>query len=228
MRAVDWGFAGAVILTVAAGVTVFAGSPRTAGGLAVSAVCLLAGLTAWSRRNPGPMPYACRWILAISPFATPRLKKILQPRPGERLLEIGPGLGHHAIAMAPELLPGGELTVADIQQEMLDAMMARVNASGVTNIVPRQADASRLPFESTTFDAAYLSAVLGEVPNRQAALNELHRVLKPGGRLIVAEILIDPDYVPLKRVIREAEAAGFHFDAKTGSWLAYAARFVRV
>jgi trans-aconitate 2-methyltransferase len=54
----------------------------------------------------------------------------------------------------------------------------------VTNITATQGDARRLPYGNAAFDAAYLVAVLGEIPDEDAALRELARALKPGGRLI--------------------------------------------
>lgn len=227
MRLVDWGFVAAGLMTAGAVVTLIGGSPGWAGLLVISALVLLGLLIAWSRRHPGPMPYAWRWILRISPLATARLKGVLNPRAGEHLLEIGPGVGHHAIAIAPDLLPAGELEVIDVQQAMLDAVMDRVGAAGITNVFARQADATDLPFQNASFDGAYLSAVLGEIPNRDRALRELHRVLRTGGRLVVSEVLIDPDYIPLRRLIREAAAAGFRFEKKKGNAVAFAARFVR-
>lgn len=171
------------------------------------------------------MPFACRWVLGISPLATNRLRDLLRPSPGERMLEIGPGLGHHALAIAPALRPDGELEVLDVQQEMLDAVMKRVRAAGVDNVFARQGDASALPYELDRFDAVYMNAVLGEIPDRERTLRELHRVIKPSGRVVIAEVLIDPDYIPLRRLVREFEAAGYIFERKVGTALAYAAKF---
>lgn len=227
MRPVDWGF---VAAGLGAAVSVFAlvtGRAAVASSLALVSVTVLGLLVVWSRRHPGPMPYAYRWILRFSPMTTSMLKRALVPRSGERLLEIGPGVGHHALAIAADLLPGGEIDVVDVQQEMLDAVMARVRSAGIGNVFAMQGNATALPYEKGTFDAAYLSAVLGEIPNRTLAMSELNRVLKPGGRLVVAEVVIDPDYISLNRLVEEAAAAGFTFEQKAGSLFAYAASFRR-
>jgi ubiquinone/menaquinone biosynthesis C-methylase UbiE len=78
---------------------------------------------------------------------------------------------------------------ADLQQEMLDHTMRRAAEAGVRTIEPRRGDARELPYADATFDAAYLVAVLGEVPDPDAALRELARILKPGGRLVVGAVL---------------------------------------
>lgn len=171
------------------------------------------------------MPYTIRWLLYLSPHAPGYLRKILRPQSGEHVLEIGPGVGHHALAVAPALSPAGTLQVLDLQQEMLDAVMRRAIAAGVTNIVAKQADAQHLPYPDASFDAAYLSAVLGEIPDQAATLRELRRVLKDNGRLVVAEVFLDPDYVPLSTLREEAGRAGFVFEEKLGPSFAYYARF---
>lgn len=122
--------------------------------------------------------------------------------------------------------PDGRVDVLDVQQEMLDATATRAERYGVRNIVATLADASgRLPYEDGSFDAACLSSVLGEIPDGEGASRELHRVLKPGGRLIVAEVALDPDFVPTGRLRSLGEAAGLRFDRRLGPPFAYRARF---
>ena len=179
----------------------------------------------WSNNYVGPMPSAFRWVLFLVPHALQCFNKILRPRVGEHLLEIGPGVGHHALGIAPLLRPNGTLKVMDLQQKMLDAVMRRAIADGIANIVPTQADAQNLPYPEATFDAVYLSAVLGEIPDQVAALREIRRVLKPHGRLVVAEVLIDPDYVSLTKLRKRAEGVGFVFEEKLSLGVAYFGRF---
>ena len=83
---------------------------------------------------------------------------------------------------------------------MLDEMMGRAHARGLSNVVPMQGDVQQIPFPDATFDAAFLVATLGEVPDRDRALRDLRRVLKSGGRLIVGEGQPDPHMVPPRRV----------------------------
>ena len=181
----------------------------------------------WNRMSPIPFPYSFRWFLRLlGPIHSPtRLAHILQPRSGEHLLEIGPGIGTHALAIASALGPDGVLDVLDVQREMLEAVGRRARAAGVSNISPRQGDAAHLPYADGIFDGAYLIGVLGEIPDGDGALREFSRVLKPTGRLVIGELFIDPDFVPLQRLQARAEQAGFIFRRKAGCALAYLARF---
>jgi 27-O-demethylrifamycin SV methyltransferase len=110
---------------------------------------------------------------------------------------------------------------------MLDVVARRAARRGTTNLVLRLADAQRLPNADATFDGAYLSAVLGEIPSPARALHELHRVLKPGGRLVIAEVCLDPDFVSFGTLRLDAEIAGFVFEQRRGFSGAYTARFRR-
>ena len=225
MRAHDW----ASLLAMAGGAAVVVAllRGRLVWALLWGAVTLAAGMAArtWSRRNPGPMPYALRWTLYLIPHAPSQLKKLLEPVKGEHILEIGPGVGHHALAVAGALAPGGVLDVLDVQQEMLDAVLRRAHAAGISNISARQGTAHELPYPDGAFDGAYLSAVLGEIPDQAQALRELRRVLRPNGRLVVTEGILDPDYVPFAALRELAARAGFVFERKLGPGFAYMARF---
>jgi ubiquinone/menaquinone biosynthesis C-methylase UbiE len=180
----------------------------------------------WSRDAPTPLPYLLRWELAI-PRPTGPLRRALAAREGERILEIGPGLGQHAVEVAEYVGPQGRVDVLDVQHEMLDATAARAKRREVHNVVAALANApGRLPYEDDSFDAAYIVTVLGEVPDRRQMLSELRRVLKPGGRLIVGEIAIDPDFVPARQLRPMAEAAGLRLVRRLGPPFAYHAQFV--
>ena len=181
----------------------------------------------WSRQSPVPMPYFMRWTLLVprGPHSPARVQRLLQPRRGERILEIGPGVGVHAIPIAEALQPNGILDVLDLQQEMLEELTRRATRHGLSNILPRQGDAQRMPYPDASFDAAYLVSVLGEIPDPRSALRELRRVLKPDGRLLVCEVFLDPDFISLPALHALAADAGFAFDRKSGVRAAYSALF---
>jgi SAM-dependent methyltransferase len=193
--------------------------PALLGAAAACATAAAAGMVLSDR---APYPYSMHRLLDIPlPLLTcRRLDSLLEPRAGQRVLEIGPGTGLQSLHVAPQLGAGGQLAVVDIQQEMLDHVMARAASRSIRNIAPHRADAGALPFADAVFDAAYLVTVLGEVPGPLAALMELRRVLKPGGRLIVGEFA-DRHHVPLATLARLANDAGLHLTRRTGLPLAY-------
>jgi ubiquinone/menaquinone biosynthesis C-methylase UbiE len=195
----------------------------------VGAAAAVAGAALWWRRNPSACPYSQRfWVEAPHPFITrSRLREILDPKPGERILEVGPGTGYYTLEVADWLGSEGAVDILDIQREMLDHTMHRAGERGVANITPTEADATAMPYEDGSFDAAYLVTVLGEVPDQDVAVRELARVLRPGGRLVVGELLGDPHYVTLRVLRLRGAAAGLHFERRVGSALGYFARFAK-
>jgi SAM-dependent methyltransferase len=194
---------------------------------AFAALALAAHLAgrSWSRMSPAPMPYFMRGVLEVprGPQSPARLVGLLGPHGGEHILEIGPGVGVHALGVAAALLPDGVLDVLDVQQDMLDDLMRRAKRRGLTNIVPRLGDAQVLPYADHVFDAAYLVSVLGEIPDAAAALRDLRRVLKPGGRLVVSELAIDPDFISLRALRAMAGDAGFVVKRTAGPFYGYCA-----
>jgi SAM-dependent methyltransferase len=226
MRRQDWSQVASVAALFAALAAVLRGQPRRAFGFMVGAVAGDTVARRWSRGEPTPLPYLLRWELAIPRPAGP-LRRALAACRGERILEIGPGLGQHAVEVAGYVGPEGRVDVLDVQQEMLDATAARAERRGVRNIVAGLAASSgRLPYDDASFDAAYVVTVLGEIPDCQRTLVELRRVLKPGGRLIVGEMVLDPDFIPARRLRAMAEPAGLRHVHRFGPPFAYHAQFV--
>jgi ubiquinone/menaquinone biosynthesis C-methylase UbiE len=189
--------------------------------LALASGAAVAGAALWWRRNPSACPYSQRfWVEAPHPFITrQRLADILEAQPGERVLEVGPGTGYYALPVARSLGPEGRLDVLDVQQEMLDHTLRRAAEQGIENIEPVRADAREMPYADDSFDAAYLVTVLGEIPDQGAALRELRRVVRPGGRIVVGELFGDPHMVTHRALREQASAAGLTVERKLGGRL---------
>jgi ubiquinone/menaquinone biosynthesis C-methylase UbiE len=194
---------------------------------AAAAATLAAAL--WWRKNPSACPYGQRfWVEAPHPIITrERLRSVLRPEPGERLLEIGVGTGYYSLELAEWVAPEGTLELFDLQREFLDHVMRAASERGLRNLVPTQGDATDLPYEDASVDAVILTAVLGEIPDSAAALREIHRVLKPTGRLVVGELFGDPHFTTRKSLQRLGAAAGLGLAELSGNWLGYFARLAR-
>src|SRR5215216_4287597 len=198
----------------------------TGGLVLLTAAGLLAYVTR-QRKDPSACPYGLRFSLDLPhPFVTrSRLRVILAPEPAQRVLEVGPGTGYYSLHAARWLEPDGTLEVLDIQQEMLDHTMRRAHALGIPNIVARQGDAQALPYPDGRFDAAYLVATLGGLPDKEHTLHELGRVLKPGGRLVVGESQPDPHMVSFDKLRMLADVAGLSYERRVGGRPGYLASF---
>jgi ubiquinone/menaquinone biosynthesis C-methylase UbiE len=199
--------------------------PRQLLGAAAAAT-LAAAL--WWRKNPSACPYGQRfWVEAPHPIISrDRLRSVLRPLPGERLLEIGVGTGYYSHDIAEWVGPEGKLELFDLQQEFLDHVMRGAAERGLANLVPTQGDATALPYEDASVDAAILTAVLGEIPDSAAALREIRRVLKPDGRLVVGELFGDPHFTTRSSLERMGAEAGLELVERSGNWFGYFARLM--
>jgi ubiquinone/menaquinone biosynthesis C-methylase UbiE len=184
-----------------------------------------------SRRWSIPCPAFLAWSLE-SPFfqrfnGTRITLDRLGLRPGERVLEIGPGPGRLLIPAAGRVLPGGEVVGIDIQPAMIKRLMARARAAGVTNLAAIVGDATKPVVADSSFDVVFLCAALGEIPDREAVMAQSFRALKPAGKLSITEMFGDPHYQACRVVQRLALAAGFRSSSTTGGWWLYTADFIK-
>jgi demethylmenaquinone methyltransferase/2-methoxy-6-polyprenyl-1,4-benzoquinol methylase len=112
--------------------------------------------------------------------------ELARPRPGERVLDVASGSGDLARALVRRVAPGGEVWLTDVNHRMLQRGRDRLLDSGA--LAPAvQCDAERLPFPAGYFDCVSVGFGLRNMTRKDAALEEMVRVLKPGGRLLVLE-----------------------------------------
>jgi ubiquinone/menaquinone biosynthesis C-methylase UbiE len=184
-----------------------------------------------SRRWSIPCPAFLAWSLE-SPFfqrfnGTRIVLDRLELRPGERVLEIGPGPGRLLIPAAQRVFPEGKAVGIDIQPAMVERLKARAAQEGITNIEAIVGDATQPHVSEASFDLVFLCTALGEIPDRAAALAQCHRALKPGGVLSITEMFGDPHYQSQSVVRRLADEAGFRFRSVRGRWWLFTADFVK-
>lgn len=113
-----------------------------------------------------------------------RFVRRVKPQPGEAILDMAGGTGDIAFRMADR---GAEVTVADINQAMLDVGIERAMERGVTGLAWSRQNAEELSYPANTFDAYTIVFGIRNVTHIDKALAEAHRVLKPGGRFFCME-----------------------------------------
>jgi len=112
-----------------------------------------------------------------------RLLEVLALKPGEHVLDVGPGPGHYAFDMSAAVGETGR--VAGVDNAESSIATARHRCADLANVSFHLGDAADLPFDAATFDAAISTQTFEYLPNVGAALGEIFRVLKPGGRVLI-------------------------------------------
>ncbi|NEW88963.1 methyltransferase domain-containing protein [Rhodopseudomonas sp. WA056] len=185
-----------------------------------------------SRRTVLPCPSEIAWLVEMeNPLArATRSEQVvaqLQLRPGERAIDIGCGPGRVTIPLARAVGAHGQVTALDIQDGMLAKVAAKAEAEALTNIQPLRADVRNAAIPAGALDAAVMVMALGEFPRGTEIFPSVHRMLRPGGRLLVAESIFDPHYVSRRRVRQQVSAAGFRELRCVGNAFGYSITFER-
>lgn len=115
------------------------------------------------------------------------VRSALDLQPGERVLDIGSGPGLLACEMAADVAPGGSVHGIDPSDSMLAIARARKPVARTAPVTFAAGDACALRFADDSLDAAVATQVYEYVEDMPAALGEVHRVLRPGGRLLILD-----------------------------------------
>lgn len=147
---------------------------------------------------------------------------------GMTVLDLGCGSGAFTTFVARAAGEKGKVYALDIQANMLKQLenkLTKPENQDIKNIKLIQSSAYELPFDDNYLDAVYMVAVLQEIPDRSRALQQVKRVLKPGGVLAVTELFPDPDYPWKSTTIKLGTRAGFVTDEVSGNLWNYTIRF---
>lgn len=107
--------------------------------------------------------------------------------PGERILDLGCGRGEETLEAAALVGPTGMATGLDLTEAMVIKAKENGLAAGVKNVVFVQGDIEDLPFQDESFDGVMSNCVINHAKDKGKAYREINRVLRPGGRFVVAD-----------------------------------------
>lgn len=142
-----------------------------------------AQLTQWQVEGDTPQAYERYLVPALFQGAAGELIAHARISPGERVLDLGCGTGIVARVAAEHLGSGGNVTGVDVNPEMLDVARS-VSAETHPDIEWQQGPAENLPLARSTFDVVLSQQTFQFLEDRNAALEEIRRVLRPGGRVV--------------------------------------------
>lgn len=185
--------------------------------------------TAWfgwrfvSRIASMPCPSSLAWMLDLN-WDNNRVIEALDLTPGMRIADVGCGPGRLTVPIAEAVGLEGEVTALDMQEKMLARLAKRVTARGVENVRMVHGGAGDGLLPRAYFDRALLVTVLGEIPERVRALHEIAAALKPGGYLLISEVIGDPHYQRIATVRGFAAEVGLQFEDLRSGLFSYTVR----
>lgn len=113
--------------------------------------------------------------------------------PGERVLDIGCGAGFDTLIAARHVGPSGTVVAVDMTPAMLGKAEQGADQLGLANIEFREGLAERLPADSESIDVIISNGVINLCPDKMKVMREVHRVLRPGGRFQIADIVVQTE-----------------------------------
>jgi len=185
-----------------------------------------------SHHRPYPMPHQFAMLLEhplrLSYRPAQKVLEDLALEPGMTVLDLGCGTGTYLCEVAQAVGESGLVHGVDLQQPLLYQARTRVTEAGFVDRVHLHCcGAYAMPMTDESVDIAFLIATFSQIPDKLAALAELHRVLRPKASLVISEELLDPAYLPASIVHHWLADTGFHYVAQSGSPFCYSTRYVK-
>lgn len=115
---------------------------------------------------------------------------------GETVLDLGSGAGLDSIRASRKVGPSGRVLGIDFTPEMIERARRNVAAVGLSNVEFLEAAIEAMPLADSTADVAFCNGLFNLCPDKPKALTEVYRVLKPGGRFFIADVLLEDNVTP--------------------------------
>lgn len=133
-----------------------------------------------------------------NPFSLGRIRQ------GDAVLDIGCGAGFDLFAASRLVTESGRVCGVDLTEQMVELAKNNLSGSDISNIEIRNVDSEDIPYADETFDVVISNGVINLSPSKSVCFKEIYRVLKPGGRIQFADVILEKELPPSLSVSLDA------------------------